>query len=124
MVDEHRAFLRGPEPKTSTGSLAGTPSRKTAPPTQIFSELQIEALAHLLTEVLKEDIAPLAERVSAIEARPELKHVGTWREGKTFREGNLVTDKGALWLCRKNTLKRPGTAPTNWLLICKAGNAA
>jgi hypothetical protein len=67
-------------------------------------------------------LKPLEARIAALEARPELKHRGIWRENKSYQEASLVTHAGSLWLCKRKTKARPGQSP-HWQLIVKSGSA-
>src|SRR4029079_4715076 len=48
------------------------------------SDNVLDALAYVVAAV--SDLHKLYDRVEALEQRPELKHVGPWREGRTYRE--------------------------------------
>jgi hypothetical protein len=68
-------------------------------------------------------VPKLLKRIEQLEQRPELKHVGVWREGKAYRVNNLVTAKGGMWICRRATkTARPGQSNC-WELVVKRGEA-
>ena len=66
----------------------------------IFTPLQVEALAQTFEEIMRE----VDRRIAA---QPTVHHAGTWKEG-AFKGGALVTDKGSLWLAKRATTGRPG----------------
>ena len=51
-----------------------------------------------------------------------MHHRGVWKPG-AFKGGALVTDKGSLWLARKDTAMRPGV-DGSWQLVVKNGTAS
>ena len=78
-----------------------------------------EALGEFLATALR--VRRLEERVAELEARPELKHAGTWRKGTPYQERNCVTHGGSLWMCCAPTsTAKPGNSP-HWRLIVKRG---
>ena len=72
---------------------------------------------------IAKQLKPLQDRIAELEARPALKHAGTWKEGKQYRAGNLVTFQGGLWLCQKATKQRPARSD-HYLLVVKSGAAS
>ena len=75
----------------------------------------------IVGKFIANQLKPLQDRIAELEARPELKHLGIWRE-KNYKAGSLVTHKGGLWLCQKATKQRPGQSSA-WTLIVKSGEA-
>ena len=71
--------------------------------------------------LLLDVVANVDARVAALEQRPELRHVGVWRESRTYPEASIVTHAGSLWLCKAATQARPGQNDA-WQLIVKSGN--
>ena len=71
---------------------------------------------------IAKQLKPLQDRIAELEARPALKHAGTWKEGKQYRAGNLVTFQGGLWLCQRATKQRPAQSD-HYLLVVKSGAA-
>ena len=65
------------------------------------------------------EIWKLETKLAKIEARPELKYVGTWRDGHAYREGNFVTHAGGIWYCHSATMARPGSN-SDWQLSVKS----
>jgi hypothetical protein len=64
----------------------------------------------------------LEARVAALEARPDIRHVGIWDSKQAYVENQIVTDDGSCWLALiKSSGCRPGTAPGIWRLIVKRG---
>ena len=78
--------------------------------TQGQHEAITTAMAGLL---LRNEI--LAQRVAALEARPELKYLGVWKDGSVYREGAAVTHDGSLWIAKGDTIEQPGGA--NFLVL-------
>lgn len=65
-----------------------------------------------------------AARVKSLEARPELKYVGVFREGQRYTAGSLTTRSGSLWFAETDTDMEPGEALGGWRLIVKKGTAS
>src|SRR5438270_2702941 len=65
----------------------------------------------------------LPAKVAELQDRPELKHRGVWRETESYRECNMVSHAGGLWIARQGTKARPGQSH-EWQLIVKSGKAA
>lgn len=64
----------------------------------------------------------LEKRVAALEARPELKDAGVWREGTAYAPGNIVSHAGSAWICNKATEGKP--PGDGWRLLVKRGRDA
>jgi hypothetical protein len=77
----------------------------------------------------KEKIADLSARVQQLEAQlarsekavSNVRWSGVFHESASYHEGELTTDRGALWLARTATSERPGSSSA-WVLICKSGS--
>jgi hypothetical protein len=96
---------------------------KERPAPQCVPRDVLDRTIEVIAEFVGEQLAALHKRIAELEARPELKHAGTWREtGKGFKAGNLVTHSGSMWLAKRNTKARPGQSE-HWLLVVKSGNA-
>lgn len=67
-------------------------------------------------------IEGLEKRLAEFESRPLPKWAGTFAEGKSYRESELCTHKGSLWLAMQNTATTPGEAGGAWRLIVKRGD--
>ncbi len=64
-------------------------------------------------------------RLAALEARPAsggVRWAGTWKSNRQFREGELCTWRGGLWLATRTTNDRPGTDDSGFRLIVKSGS--
>ena len=85
----------------------------------LFTPLQVEALAQTFDAVFDEIDKRIAEALAA--QPPAVHHRGTWKPG-AFKGGSLCTDKGSLWLARRDTAMRPGV-DESWQLIVKNGHA-
>ena len=64
----------------------------------------------------------LEERVKALEARPAGEWRGVWKQG-VYPECSMITDQGGLWVAKRSTTTRPGSAGSDWVLIVKSGGA-
>ena len=88
----------------------------------------VVAVDALLREVVRarradaERVAAVEQRIQQLEARPELRYRGVWREGGSYHGGWLVTRAGGLWYAERPTTLAPGSGP-GWKLIVKSGAA-
>jgi hypothetical protein len=73
--------------------------------------------------ILRAEIAGLQQRVVELEQRPTLKYLGVWKEGQAYWPGNAVTDRGSVFICKANTLDRPGGSDA-WQLAVQRGRDA
>ena len=71
--------------------------------TQGQHEAITTAMAGLL---LRNEI--LAQRVAALEARPELKYLGVWKDGSVYREGAAVTHDGSIRVMEAELMRMVG----------------
>ena len=73
---------------------------------------EMEAVAGAIVDVIKQALdtrcRPLEERLGALEARPELKHCGVFKDQSAYEPGSLVTRTGGLWLATAKTAGAPG----------------
>jgi hypothetical protein len=75
-----------------------------------------------IADMVEAATAPLHERIKALEQRPPApRYLGVWRSGNEYVPGDLVTDKGSLWLSCRPSSARPGTADSGFTCIVKAG---
>ena len=85
----------------------------------------VNGLMPVLKDVFKqrnEKREALERRIAALESRPTLEYVGTWKAGADYQVGNFVTHRGSLWHCKTNFGKaEPGTESVCWQLVCKRG---
>ena len=65
-----------------------------------MNDVELEAIADVVVELVKDAIAPLQERIASLEARPTQKDSGVWRPGMLFRAGDLTTYKNDGWIAR------------------------
>lgn len=78
------------------------------------------AVARDKRNVVAKDVAKLAERIEALEARPVLVDAGVWDEGKTYAVGSLVSFRGAGWIAQvESRACRPGDGKL-WRLAIKS----
>jgi hypothetical protein len=85
---------------------------------------QTAALARVMATAIKAALAPLAERIAELEARPTVKYLGTWEAGRTYGPGDVITELGAMWHCRELTNTKPDYSAAGtqaWQLCVKAG---
>ena len=83
-------------------------------------DVLLDAIALAMVRFVTEAIEPLKQRIAALEARPELRYAGTWKEGQSYLPGALTTDAGSLWLCTQATNNRPPS--DHWKLVVKRGD--
>jgi len=62
-------------------------------------------------------------RLAGLESRPLLKWAGIHTEGQEYREAQLVTRSGSLWVSTAATKSTPGTPGCDWRLIVKKGQS-
>ena len=85
-----------------------------------------DALVRLATALrepdatLRQDLTAAVARIAALEARPQLEHVGAWRAGTAYTPMQLVQHGGSCWLCLEANSVQPGTGPA-WRLVAKRG---
>jgi hypothetical protein len=89
----------------------------TIPEVKVRDAALIKAVVSAVAPVIHE----LQTRVAALEARPALKYLGTWKENKTYSAGTFITDAGAVWYCNGSTTSRPGEN-ADWSLAVKSGD--
>jgi len=65
----------------------------------------------------------LEREIAELKARPTLKWCGTYVDGQSYQEAQLVTRGGSLWLSTAPTTTMPGEAGSDWRLIVKRGGA-
>lgn len=80
-----------------------------------------EKLADAVGAALDMVTTPLAARIKALEARPQLKWCGPYRKDQKYAAGSLVKSAGALWCAEEATAEVPGEGPTYWRLVFKKG---
>jgi len=115
---EHEGWLREQEAKR-----AEVAARHRAQTTYV-THAHLEQVLEMVGREVAKHVAKLEERITTLEARPELKHVGTWRSGVRYEERNLVTHDGSVFMCTASTdAATPGKSP-NWRLIVKRGKDA
>jgi hypothetical protein len=73
-------------------------------------------------ETYKTKIAALEAEVEALKTRPMLSWAGTYVDGQSYQEAQLVTRQGSLWVSTAPTFTTPGTPGSSWVLVVKRGN--
>jgi hypothetical protein len=103
-------------------------------------ELDPAVFGKAMGQLLKEQLAPIRERLDALEAAmnadieasvEESKHAGhaipyrgVWKADQAYSRGQFASHQGALWHCNQDgTGTRPGTNPRVWTLSVKSGGA-
>lgn len=56
-----------------------------------------------------------------IKGTPAVRWKGHWKPATRYDEGELVTDRGGLWLALRTATDRPGAADSGFKLIVKRG---
>jgi hypothetical protein len=81
-----------------------------------------KALAPVLADYIKAQVAPLQKQIAELEARlaDVPRYRGVWIEGQTYRAGSFVTYDGSLWHCNAPTVSRPGSGDAAWTLAVKS----
>jgi hypothetical protein len=85
-----------------------------------------ERFAEGLHEHILKMLQPYREKIRELEQQVrELEqgsladaYRGTFAQDTNYGRGDMVTDKGAVWLCLHSTTDRPGPSP-NWRMIAK-----
>lgn len=95
---------------------AGTENRPVSLGVMIVT---VRAMASELKSFVSQTLAPLEARLAALEARPELKYAGVWKQGETYAPGSLATHHGSLWHCHEETTTAPPSSA--WQLCAKRG---
>jgi hypothetical protein len=96
------------------------PNFQGCPKGDAFTELQYQVLGAVVRRVFDAVTDEIDKRIAA---NPSVRHVGTWKEGRQYRSGDLVTHARGLWLAKRNSKQRPGSSD-DYQLIVKSGSAA
>lgn len=68
----------------------------------------IEMVAEVIAEAVKEATAPLLKRIEMLE-EGGIKYLGNYQRAAEYKRGDTVTHKGSLWTAIQQA--DPGTAP-------------
>jgi hypothetical protein len=79
------------------------------------------ALVEMLVLPLQRRVKALEAQVAALEARPQLKYLGTYKPDAVYSENSLTTYDGSLFIARKETRATPGDGNQDWQLCTKRG---
>ena len=73
-----------------------------------------------LVAVLMAGQADNTKRIALLEQRG-VKYVGTWQKAASYSRGDVVTDRGSMWVALTGPAQgsRPGDAPDDWQLSAK-----
>jgi hypothetical protein len=87
--------------------------------TQELETLSI-AIAKMVKAAIHEKLAPVLDRVVALEDRPAtLRYCGVFDPADTYAENEAVSHDGSLWIARESTKgQRPGSGLA-WQLAIK-----
>jgi hypothetical protein len=70
---------------------------------------------------LEADNAELKAQIAELKARPGMKYQGVWHDGMVCDAGDVVTDRGSMWIAKGTTAGRPGEDHPVWQLCVKRG---
>lgn len=77
----------------------------------------------VMVNVLEKSLRPIFKRVESLEAQLEQrKYFGVWDHG-LYKEHNMVTHSGSLWIALRDTTSKPGETD-DWQLAAKRGRDA
>ena len=87
------------------------------------------AIGSFVDEEIKKAVAPMKERIEALEnelrENPVFKFLGVWNFETTYRKHNAVSYQGSLWICTAPSTKDvPGGPEGTWTLAVKRGKDA
>jgi hypothetical protein len=68
----------------------------------------VNGLVPGIREQLTGDLAALADRITALEAKPSVRFRGVWRPDKTYTKGDAAVRSGSLWICNRDTADTAG----------------
>ena len=84
--------------------------------TSTVSRKDFEFAIETIGRFVGKELDPIVQRIEKLEAQSSgVKWAGVWHEGMNVREGELVTDKGALWLCTSPTHVALATTPAHFV---------
>jgi hypothetical protein len=88
-----------------------------------MTQSDMETLAAAVGNCLGQELKPILERIEKLEAQSlGVKWAGVWSAGTRYHEGELITDRGSLWLAvEKSNGERPGDNAA-FRLIVKNGS--
>jgi len=91
-----------------------------------------QAISEFVSEKRGKQIAAIEQRLFALESGLEatreavatkLSYQGVFRSGKTYRQNDVCTHRGSSWICKAETVSRPGEDPASWTLMVKQGRS-
>ena len=65
-----------------------------------MTEDDMDAIADVMVELVKDALAPLEDRIAQLEQRPGADK-GIWETGTLFRVGDITTHRNQGWVCRE-----------------------
>jgi hypothetical protein len=83
----------------------------------------VRGTAPVMNEYVQQELAPILQRLEALEERPALRDAGVWKADQVYQIGDVVTDHGSAWVCRLHCCQsRPGgDGGVGWRLLVKRG---
>lgn len=89
-------------------------------------DMAADVHAHVLAALtpVQKQIAALEKRIAELEQQPRgLKYCGAWAATETYATGDVVTDKGAMWVSTPALTHAKGrpAESRDWTLCVKAG---
>jgi hypothetical protein len=110
---------------TDTIDLDGSTEKSVPPPHQARLIRSLMAgIAPVIAEHVRQAIAPLVERLEAVEQRG-LEYCGNYQRAMNYKRGSAVTEDGSIWIALREV--SPGEKPGDhdaWQLACKRGRDA
>jgi hypothetical protein len=102
-----------------------------APPQARLIRSIAAGFAPEIASFVKQAIAPLIERIAALESRADtaeqrgLEYCGNYQRAMNYRRGSAITEDGCLWIATRdvNPGEKPGEHPA-WQLAAKKGRDA
>lgn len=86
-----------------------------------MSALEVDDIADVIAEAIKEATAPLIARIETLE-KSGMKFCGTWQRAMNYERGATVSHSGSLWVAIRSV--DPDQAPgadSGWQLAVKRG---
>ena len=90
--------------------------------TVTVSKRELDFVIETIGGFVGKELDPILSRIEKLEAQTSGVWAGDWHQDMACAEGELVTDKGALWLCTAPTHDRPGDNASAFRLIVKNGS--
>ena len=110
---------------TRIAKLEAAHKRAAKKSTAAVSRKDFEFAIETIGMFVGKELDPIVQRIEKLEAQSSgVKWAGAWHDGMRCAEGELITDRGSLWLCTSPTHDRPGDNASAFRLIVKNGFTA